>query len=664
MARGIEELAEMQVTGPVQGGDMVMKPDQAPVGAAALLSKMAKKNTPGIFKLPMPDKEMPNFMKVAAEGVEQQTAQGDTINIMAGELMRQGIDIRGKGMDEIIQIYEQTFGSPGDVDQFGISKVDPSDWRSILKMIQSGMSSEEIDAQIAAAKFPGNFTDKEQNVVELPRNLKTGPDNPETELAYITPDEQALLAFMNPGTPHVGPENVPTYDEGDYLEDIGYSRQEVERQQERAPTIDTSTREGQQQRQDFRDRTGSDVVTEDELRGRGIERGSSEFQKLTAAPAGGKDTTVVEDSFIESDSGSGNVDLVQDLISKINNSKTSQEVKTLLNQGKTMGSDVLNKIFSGIDNSAKKLAGFFDTKPHDGDDDGETKEQKEWQKYVNSILKGASLPAIGGMAAVKEIGKMLHDFKLTPEKLQDENYLAIMKDVFEKQGGFEGKEGRTRWENFKKKHGDVITEAFGKVDPMRELEARLKGAVAPKGSEAYKRTQPEEYWKEYKGRSMGDMEELSKLSLSGASPELSRQIIEAREITSREKDAQEGRDGRGYGGGADVIEEKLDEIVSTTDPRAGQFSLGGTMPYTHDVATGGVEMDVPLGRRFAIDKGGKYRGTTGGMGLNEAMQYATLGGYGQLEPFQEYLTRRRKHLGEDEPQYFDEEGNVIYSGIE
>ena len=42
MARGIEELAEMQVTGPVQGGDMVMKPDQAPVGAAALLSKMAK----------------------------------------------------------------------------------------------------------------------------------------------------------------------------------------------------------------------------------------------------------------------------------------------------------------------------------------------------------------------------------------------------------------------------------------------------------------------------------------------------------------------------------------------------------------------------------------------------------------------------------------------
>jgi hypothetical protein len=87
------------------------------------------------------------------------------------------------------------------------------------------------------------------------------------------------------------------------------------------------------------------------------------------------------------------------------------------------------------------------------------------------------------------------------------------------------------------------------------------------------------------------------------------------------------------------------------------------MPYTHDVATGGVEMDVPLGRRFQIGKDKKYRGTAGGMDLNEAMQYATLGGYGQLEPFQEYLTRRRKHLGEDEPQYFDEEGNVIYSEV-
>jgi hypothetical protein len=87
------------------------------------------------------------------------------------------------------------------------------------------------------------------------------------------------------------------------------------------------------------------------------------------------------------------------------------------------------------------------------------------------------------------------------------------------------------------------------------------------------------------------------------------------------------------------------------------------MPYKDDVRTAGVEMDVPLGRRFTIDDSGKFRSGKG-MDLNEAMKYATMGGYSQLEPFQEYLARRRKFLGEEEPKYFDEEGNVIFGGME
>jgi len=51
------------------------------------------------------------------------------------------------------------------------------------------------------------------------------------------------------------------------------------------------------------------------------------------------------------------------------------------------------------------------------------------------------------------------------------------------------------------------------------------------------------------------------------------------------------------------------------------------------------------------------------MDLQDAMKYATMGGYQQLEPFQEYIKRRRAYLGEEEPEYFDEEGNVIYSGV-
>ena len=114
--------------------------------------------------------------------------------------------------------------------------------------------------------------------------------------------------------------------------------------------------------------------------------------------------------------------------------------------------------------------------------------------------------------------------------------------------------------------------------------------------------------------------------------------------------------------GTGIPVEKIteeEEVVTTTDPRAGAFNVGGTMPYTEDIRTAAIETDVPLGRRFGIDKAGKYDPT--GRDLSKAMEYATLGGYSQLEPFQEYLTRRREHLDEDEPRWFDEEGNVIYS---
>ena len=51
----------------------------------------------------------------------------------------------------------------------------------------------------------------------LPRNLRTAPDVPETTLAYITDDEKALLGLLKPGTPHKGPEGVPSYDSLDYV---------------------------------------------------------------------------------------------------------------------------------------------------------------------------------------------------------------------------------------------------------------------------------------------------------------------------------------------------------------------------------------------------------------------------------------------------------------
>ncbi len=80
MATGVEMLGQMSedinLAGPVQGGNMVVKPNEAPVGAAAMLSKQlrnqANKGVAGIYELPTPQQKVPEFMKIEQEGVERQ----------------------------------------------------------------------------------------------------------------------------------------------------------------------------------------------------------------------------------------------------------------------------------------------------------------------------------------------------------------------------------------------------------------------------------------------------------------------------------------------------------------------------------------------------------------------------------------------------------------
>ena len=65
------------------------------------------------------------------------------------------------------------------------------------------------------ARYPGNFTDSD--ILNVPRQLRTRPDTPMVELAYVTPKEQGILQALKPGTPHKGPMGIPNYDELDYL---------------------------------------------------------------------------------------------------------------------------------------------------------------------------------------------------------------------------------------------------------------------------------------------------------------------------------------------------------------------------------------------------------------------------------------------------------------
>ena len=75
-----------------------------------------------------------------------------------------------------------------------------------------------------------NYT-KNSDSVTVPRKFKARKGAPGTKLAYITDAEEKQLKKQNPGTPHKGPSNVPSYDsfdaEGSYTSGAAMSAAET-----------------------------------------------------------------------------------------------------------------------------------------------------------------------------------------------------------------------------------------------------------------------------------------------------------------------------------------------------------------------------------------------------------------------------------------------------
>ena len=111
-------------------------------------------------------------------------------------------------------------------------------------------------------------------------------------------------------------------------------------------------------------------------------------------------------------------------------------------------------------------------------------------------------------------------------------------------------------------------------------------------------------------------------------------------LVNKKKDGQRPQ----QGGGRPIEKPAEEKEEKDQSEYAGAFDVPGTMMFEGQ--------EVPVGRRF----------TTSPKDAAEAMQYATQGGFNQLEPFAQYVKRRREFLGEDEDEFFDEDGNVIYSG--
>ena len=89
-----------------------------------------------------------------------------------------------------------------------------------------------VDKSIDYVKQDGykNYT-KNSDSVTVPRKFKARKNAPSTKLAYITDAEEKQLKKQNPGTPHKGPSNVPSYDsfdaDGDYTSGTAMSAMET-----------------------------------------------------------------------------------------------------------------------------------------------------------------------------------------------------------------------------------------------------------------------------------------------------------------------------------------------------------------------------------------------------------------------------------------------------
>ena len=532
MAKGIETLA-----GPVSENDVIMRENEAPAGAAALMNKQVRKSVPGFYKLPSQEKETPGFMKSAKAGVDQNMAQMDTISTMAGALMREGVDTRQMNPDQIIMLYEQMMGSVGDRDQFGIT----------------------------------DATDALNDMA---------PDG--EKLAYINPEEAGILKMLG-GAGEMTPQGIPSFFFG---RKSGRTRAQV-----KADNIRNET-----QRRINQGDTSSYVQ-------RQIDRNPGQFENT--------ERVTQRDS-----SGGGSSTQVK--------SKESLQPKQSV---KDRAAETFNNFLKSINPDPEDFPGSEPTNP-----ERTKKLNKIVDRYEEAPNYFSGIPT--GFNILKGMGESLSAGKTRKKSSKRQPGLA---------GSEEDEETYT---------------VSGLADALRK-----EGLYGD-----FKATRPQEFFEIFGGpQTSGQQADFSRNRIIDVDKlkgdDRKKAIRYNNAIYQAREDARDDDNQMASGGGFTQPGMPADETTTTPSEDAYKFNVGGTMPYTDDILTGGEEMQVPVGRRMQLAKTGAMK--TKPQTMQELLALATQGGgFNQLEDFNNYIKRRRKFLGEEEPEYFDEDGNVIMSGME
>ena len=632
MASGVEMLGQMSETealaGPVSGGNMVVKPNEVPVGGAAMLAKalrgQANKGIGGIYELPSQKAPTPEFMQMAKAG------------------LREGDMLRGMGPRK------------------GLTPYDIANMRGAVE-------------QAGVINFLGD-----QPEVTVPIRSKSHADAPSTQLAYITDAEKQMLLDANMhgslegNQPNQGPGGIQSLDDWSTSTDDkgnttvsggstanegaggGYSGSYGD---DYGVTIDTSTQEGQDKRQEFRDRTGSDVVTDAEKAGReALGRDPAD----TSAPPGGFLDKIAKEEAKKSENDKLKLQNAEEKLSVLNakkklsdsEKKEKSSLTKLIDKIKTEGSKLIDSglnLFGDSEQDKKDKKRIEELlKEANGDKynlDGSKRRELE-KLQLNTSMAPAVVKAIGNFAA--GIAGPNED------QFADDNYLNILESEILPKYGSNRDEAI---EAFAKEYDDRIPgQAIGPGGQELGPEASLKMLLSNKGeikegSDLQKRLDSVNYYRNNQPQTSGGMEDMvqnltfDKIKNSGLTKaeqrRLGARLMEAREAASKDRGGNQNNRPR-------FMQETQEEVIET--PTGVIDEEAQTMKYTSP-RTGDKEIDVPLQRRFKTDPTKDVaQFTKAPRTESDILKYMTQGTTGegiQLEPFSEYQRRRRKAMGLD-----------------
>lgn len=634
MASGVEMLGQMSETealaGPVQGGNMVVKPNEVPVGGAAMLAKamrgQANKGVGGIYELPSQEPKTPEFMQMAQAGLQERDP------------------MRGMGPRKGLTPFDMA-NMAGAVEQAGI------------------------------INFLG-----QQPEVTAPIRAKSHADAPATELAYITAAEKQMLLDANMhgslegNQPNPGPAGIQSLDDFyNYTDSAGNTQVGGGSGQN---VFDSGVDSGSSGNNNNNNNAGGYQSSEDFYADQVAQDSSfaDNNQNLLGTDTSSTFTGDQEDPmmpidfkpFADTNQENKNLELqnAEEKLAVLNakknlsdsENKEKSSLTKLIDKIKETGNKITTNIFGDSEEDKKDKKRIEELlKEANGDKynlDGSKRRELE-KLQLNASMAPLFVKALGNFAA-----------GITgpnEDQFDDDNYLNILESQILPGYGGNRDEAISA---FAKEYDDRIPgQAIGPGGQTLGPEASLKMLLSNKGeikegSDLQKRLDSANYYRGNQPQTSGGLEDMvqnltfDKIKNSGLTKAEQRamgaRLMEAREAVSRSK-------GNNQNNRPQVMEQTIDNMEvmpggTVVDEEA------QTMKYTSP-RTGGTETNVPLQRRFRTDptqEVAQYRTTP----RTEAdiYKYMTEGTTGEgigLEPFSEYQRRRRKALGQEELGLFN-----------